>query len=305
VVELGTNAVGEVETLTAMTRPDVGVLTLVGIEHSEGLGDLDGIEREEGALFDGLPPHGIAVGNADDPRVRARLARVSARARVRYGFAEGAEVRCVSRTGAGVGRQRLGIVTPRGPLELELSLLGEAGAYAALAALAVAEALGVGPLEPDALSDALSAAGEPGRLEVHELSNGTVVLDDAYNANPASAHSSLNTAREVAAERNARLVLVLGEMRELGAVSAREHTRLGEAIAASGAAALIAVAGDARLFVAPAERAGIASIFADDAEAALTFARDRVRPGDVVLVKASRGVRAERVVRGLVERGAA
>jgi len=100
-------------------------------------------------------------------------------------------------------------------------------------------------------------------------------------------------------------VLVLGEMRELGAVSAREHENLGAEIARSGAAELIAVAGDAALYVDPAKNAGIRSVFANDAEGALELARDRVRPGDVVLVKASRGVRAERVVQGLVERGAA
>jgi len=305
VVELGTNAPGEVAALTAMSRPDAGVLTLIGLEHTEGLGDLDGIEREEGDLFQGLLPSGIAIGNADDPRVRARLEQARASRKVRYGCAPGVEVRCVRRTGAGVGRQRVDVETPRGRLELELSLLGEAGAYAALAAVAVAQAVASEPLEARAVSRALSAAGEPGRLEVHELSDGTVVLDDAYNANPASAVSSLKTAREVARDRQARLVLVLGEMRELGAVSAREHENLGREIARSGAAELIAVAGDAALYLDPAQHAGISSVFAADAEGALVLARARVRPGDVVLVKASRGVHAERVVRGLVERGAA
>jgi UDP-N-acetylmuramoyl-tripeptide--D-alanyl-D-alanine ligase len=224
---------------------------------------------------------------------------------VRYGCAPGVEVRCVRRTGAGVGLQHVELETARGRLELELSLLGEAGAYAALAAVAVAQAVANEPLDAGAVSRALSAAGEPGRLEVHELLDGTVVLDDAYNANPASAVSSLKTAREVARDRQARLVLVLGEMRELGAVSAREHASFGREIARSGAAELIAVAGDAALYLEPAREAGIASVFASDAEGALVLARARVRPGDVVLVKASRGVHAERVVRGLVERGAA
>jgi len=305
VVELGTNAVGEVAALTAMTKPDAGVLTLIGLEHTEGLGDLDGIEREEGALFTGLAPGGVAIGNADDPRVRGRLEQAQVARKVRYGCAPGVEVRCVRRTGAGVGRQRVELETARGRLELELSLLGEAGAYAALAAVAVAEAVASEPLDAATVSRALSAAGEPGRLEVHELSDGTVVLDDAYNANPASAVASLRTAREVARDRKARLVLVLGEMRELGAVSAREHASLGREIARSGAAELIAVAGDAALYIDPAKEAGISSVFASDAEGALVLTRARVRAGDVVLVKASRGVHAERVVRGLVERGAA
>ena len=303
VVELGTNAVGEVAKLTAMAQPDIGVLTLIGIEHSAGLGDLDGIEREEGALFAGLRRDGVAIGNTDDPRVLSLFRQAAVAKRLSYGFAAGADVRCESRTAGGIDRQRLVTRTVRGTLEFELSMLGEAGVYAALAALAVVEAISPEPLDALALSRALSTAGESGRLEVHELSDGTVVLDDAYNANPASARSSIKTAGEVARDRGARLVLVLGEMRELGAVSAREHSLLGEVIAASGAAELIAVAGDARLFVDPAEKAGIASVFAADSDAALVLARARVRPGDVVLVKASRGIHAERVVRGLLGRG--
>ena len=304
VVEIGTNAPGEVALLTAMAAPDAGVLTLIGIEHSEGLGDLDGIEREEGALFAGLLAGGIALGNADDVRVARQLERAPGARRVRYGFAETAEIRCLARSTDAL-RQRLTIAVAGRRLELELSLLGDAGVYAALAAVAVTHALGLELPDAPSISLALSRAGEPGRLEVHELADGTVVLDDAYNSNPASALASLKTAAELARERRARLVVVLGEMRELGALSAREHTRVGEAVGQSGAAELVAVSGDARLFVAAAKSAGIAGEFAVDAEAALAAVRGRLRPGDVVLVKASRGVRCERVVAGLVGRGAA
>jgi UDP-N-acetylmuramoyl-tripeptide--D-alanyl-D-alanine ligase len=305
VVEIGTNAPGEVAALTALARPDAGVLTLIGIEHSEGLGDLDGIEREEGALFAGLGAGGIAVGNTDDPRVERQLGQIAGARCVRYGFGERADVRCVRRVPAGVGRQSLTIALPGRELTLELALIGEAGVYAALAAIAVTRALGLELPDAESIARALSRAGEPGRLALHELADGTVVLDDAYNSNPASALASLKAAAEVATDRHARLVVVLGEMRELGALSEREHRRIGEAIAPSGAAELVAVGGDARLYVDAARNAGVSSIFADDAEAALAALRVRLRAGDVVLVKASRGVRCERVVAGLVARGAA
>jgi UDP-N-acetylmuramoyl-tripeptide--D-alanyl-D-alanine ligase len=305
VVEIGTNAPGEVQALTALVRPDIALLTLVGIEHSEGLGDLDAIENEEGAVFSGLSPTGIAVGNADDPRVERQLERAPVARRVRYGFGAAADVRCVARTAAGVGQQRVTIAVGGRELALELALLGEAGAYAALAAIAVVHALGLELPDAASVSRALSRAGEPGRLAVHELADGTLVLDDAYNSNPASALASLRAAGEVASSRRARLVVVLGEMRELGPLSAREHARVGEAIAPSGAAELVAVGGDARLFVEAAESAGVASVFAADAESALAALGPRLRAGDVVLVKASRGVRCERVVQGLVARGAA
>jgi UDP-N-acetylmuramoyl-tripeptide--D-alanyl-D-alanine ligase len=304
VVELGTNALGEVATLTRLSGPDIGVLTLIGIEHSEGLGDLDAIEREEAALLEGLGASGIAIGNADDQRVQRRVLAARAARRIQYGFSEGADVRCERRGAAALGRQQLLVRGPSGALELELPLLGEAGAYAALAAIAVAECVAPGALDAQAISAALGHAGEPGRLEAHELADGTVVLDDAYNANPASARASLRTAKELAEARKARLVLVLGEMRELGTLSTREHAGLGVAIGETGAAALIAVCGDARLYLDGARASGMDTVFAPDADAALAAARARVRPGDVVLVKASRGVRAERVVEGLITGGA-
>ena len=135
-----------------------------------------------------------------------------------------------------------------------------------------------------------------------ELADGTVVLDDSYNSNPASVESSLATAREIARARAARLVLVIGEMRELGALVGRAtRAKSADWLAASGArAALVAVTGDAAASSSRAERAGIDAQFRRKRRAgAGALARPRLQPKDVVLVKASRGVRAERLVRGL------
>ena len=122
-----------------------------------------------------------------------------------------------------------------------------------------------------------------------------MVVDDSYNANPASVLSSAQTAREIAQRRGARLLLVVGEMRELGPLSVNEHRELGRALATLGADGLIAVGGDAEHL---ASAAGCT--FAKDADEALALVLAVLRAGDVVLVKASRGVRAERVVEGLV-----
>jgi UDP-N-acetylmuramoyl-tripeptide--D-alanyl-D-alanine ligase len=156
---------------------------------------------------------------------------------------------------------------------------------------------------PGALGEALGGAGEPGRLRPLELEDGTVVLDDTYNANPASVLSSIAAARELARSRSTRLILVLGEMRELGRASRDEHERVGRALAESEAAGIVAIAGDAALYVDGARAAGIDAEFAADSLSAVAKVEGRVRPGDVVLVKASRGVRAERVVEGLVRGG--
>jgi UDP-N-acetylmuramoyl-tripeptide--D-alanyl-D-alanine ligase len=298
VIEIGTNAPGEVAELAGIALPDIAVLTLIGLEHTEGLGDLDGIEREEGAL---LSAAAVAVGNADDERVRRQLDACPASRKFRYGFSAGADVRGVSREPAGLGAQTLIVERGGKRSELRIPLLGDAGVYATLAALAVGDALGVDlARDPEALERALGRAGEPGRLRPVELGDGSVVLDDTYNSNPASVYASIAAARELARARGSRLLLVLGEMRELGAQSRSEHARVGEAVGKSRADALVAIAGHAELFVEPALAAGVDACFAVDAVAALALILERLRSGDVVLVKASRGVRAESVVEGLL-----
>ncbi|MEO8901070.1 MAG: UDP-N-acetylmuramoyl-tripeptide--D-alanyl-D-alanine ligase [Polyangiaceae bacterium] len=305
VVEIGTNAPGEVRGLSLIAAPDLAVLTLIGIEHSEGLGDLDGIEREEGEIWTGLSPEGVAVANADDARVLRTVELIKPHRVLSYGYAEDANYRLRSRTSSALGGSVLRVERRtsfvQDSIELHTSLLGDAGAYAALAALAVGEWILQAALEPARVSAALSGAGEPGRLTPVELADGTVVLDDTYNSNPASVHSSLQTAREIALARCARLVLVMGEMRELGALSHEQHAQVGELLSATGAAVLVAVSGDARLFIPAAQRAGLDASFADTAEHALELLLLRLEPRDVVLVKASRGVRAERLVRGLLD----
>jgi len=305
VVEIGTNAPGEVRALSTMAAPDLAVLTLIGIEHSEGLGDLDGIEREEGEIWSGLGREGLAIANADDDRVQRTLQSIGHTRSLSYGYAEGANYRLRSRTSSALGGSALVVdrrtAFAQDTVTIETSLLGDAGAYATLAALAVGEWLSQSALAPELISRALSLAGEPGRLTPIELRDGTIVLDDSYNSNPASVKSSLATACEIARARSARLVLVIGEMRELGALAAEQHAQIGAFLAESGAALLLALAGEAERFVPPAKDAGISAHFAESAEQGLPWLLSRLQPKDVVLVKASRGVRAERLVRGLCD----
>ncbi|MEB2313291.1 MAG: UDP-N-acetylmuramoyl-tripeptide--D-alanyl-D-alanine ligase [Sorangiineae bacterium] len=301
VLEIGTNQPGEVAALARASAPELAVVTLIGMEHAEGLGDLDAIEAEEGELFAALPASGVAVGNGDDPRVRRQLARSPAATRVTYGTHAGSSYLLARRAPRGLASTEVEIERAGGSVVFEAALIGEAGALAVTAALAVAERLTARLLDAATLARAFAAdrVGEPGRLRPVELSDGTVLIDDTYNSNPASVLASVATAREIARERGARLILVLGEMRELGAASAREHDGVGRALLASEPAVLVGVAGDAHRLVAPAQAAGCDAVFVEDAESALPEVLGRVRSGDVVLVKASRGVRAERVVEGL------
>jgi UDP-N-acetylmuramoyl-tripeptide--D-alanyl-D-alanine ligase len=147
---------------------------------------------------------------------------------------------------------------------------------------------------------ASALASEAGRLCPVELTGGILLLDDTYNANPESVESSLKTARQLADQRQVDLWLVLGEMRELGALSPQLHRQVGEAAAAQKPKLLVTVAGDARLLSDAARARGTACEFTVDSAAAAELLLERLRGPAVVLVKASRGVRAEKVVERLI-----
>lgn len=304
VVEIGTSHRGEIARLAAVARPDVAVLTLVAPEHTEGIGTLEDVAEEEGDLLAALGEDGIAIGNGDDPRVAVQVGRSPAARKVLYGFGEGCSLRALAREPRGLVGSLLRVAADVGaPVDYEVPLPGEAGALAALAALAAARAV-VGAeagVPPEALREALLrvAAVRDGRFAAETLADGTVLLDDTYNSNTGSARSSLKTARELADHLHRRLVLVLGEMRELGPLAAREHDEVARLAVEAAPALLVAVNGEAERFAHAARGAGIESAFFATGEEAAHHVVRLVRPGDVVLVKASRGVRLETVASAL------
>lgn len=302
VLEIGTNHRGEVAALARIARADAAVVTTIGVEHTEGLGTLEDVADEEGDLFAALPPEGVAVGNADDPHVVAQLERAGARRRVGYGRAAGAAYRIAARRPEGLRGSVIEVERGGAAVAMRVPLLGEAGALAAAAALAVVEEVLGERLDPAVAGKALASMELPadGRLAAEELADGTVVIDDSYNANPVSMRASLRAAAELARTLGGRrLLLALGEMRELGALSAAEHDALGAEAAAAGPAALIAVGGDAARTAAAAAAAGAPAIFVETADEATAALLSRLQAGDLVLVKGSRGIRMERVVEAL------
>lgn len=303
IVEVGTNQRGEIAELMRICEADAALLTLVELEHTEGLADLDGVEAEEGELLRALPRRALALANADDERAARQLRRSAASRRVSYGHAASADYRIVSRAVLGAQGAELCVRRSAGELWLRTPLLGRAGALATTAALALVEALGAASLPERSLQERLdqAALNEPGRLSPHPLPGGGLLLDDSYNSNPASALASVEAAAELARARGSRLVLVLGEMRELGRLAEPEHRRVGELVAESGAQVLIGVGGHARAFVDAAERAGLAAHFSELAAEAAPSVQQALRPGDVVLVKASRGVKTDQIVQRLLD----
>jgi UDP-N-acetylmuramoyl-tripeptide--D-alanyl-D-alanine ligase len=304
VLELGTNAPGEIGKLARMLRPDVGLVTLIAAAHTEGLGGIDGVAREKSALFDALTgSESVAMGNADDPRVAAAVMRSDAARRITYGESEDASYRILAREllDAAVqgrhGQQQLRIRADR-DIEVETPLVGATGALATCAAVAAVEVLLAEPLDGSMVGASLAAAG--GRMRPMQTSAGALVIDDSYNANPASCRASIAAAREMARAEGRPLVLVLGEMRELGTLAVSEHEALGDVVAESGARLLIAVGGDASHIAERAQRHAVAARFVATSEEAAELARDEVSASDVVLVKGSRGVHTERVVEALL-----
>ena len=305
VLELGTNTPGEIPRLGRMVRPDLGLITLIAAAHTEGFGDVEAVAREKAALFDELPPGAVALGSADDARVAAALMRCDATTRVTYGKTAGAHYQILRRAPRGADRAEVQLRRRSGPnggagaMVFETPLLGYAGALASAAAVAVVETLLGEPLDGELVSRGLRGVPVDGRLAPVELAGDVLLLDDSYNANPASFRSSLATAAELAEVGGRRLLVVAGEMRELGAQSLSAHEQLGREVALRGASVLIAVSGDCCRTAASARDEGVEAHFVDDSQAAAELAVQQVEPGDLVLVKGSRGVRTELVVEAL------
>ena len=307
VFEAGMSLRGEIAALAEILAPDVAVITNVGVAHAEGVGGSRAdVGREKGALLAALPQSGVAIVRREDDVAMAQLERTHARRVVTFGTTEGADYRLVDRSAARAFGSVAWIERARDGkrLQVHLPIPGEAAALDLMAALAATEAV-VGPMEAEAITDALRnhLPAIAGRMQVRHAANGTIVLDDSYNANPESVRAALRTLGEVSENRGRRAVAVLGEMRELGPLGRDEHAALGSAIAASGATLAVAIGDVAELAIAAAEGAGVTGVRVADAERAGRVAATLVEPGDVVLVKASRSVGAERVVAALLEAG--
>jgi len=283
VLEMGARHVGDIARLAAVARPDVGVVTSVEMAHVEHFGDLDGVARAKGELVAALPAAGLAVLNADDPRVRAMASR-SACPVLGYGVGADAEVRADDVTLDGDLRPRFRLSSPWGQAEVRLALHGAHQVSNALAAAAVALWCGV-PIE--AVAEALAAShGSPWRMEVHRVPGGPVLVADCFNANPASTAAAM---RSLAALPGGRKLAVLGVMAELGEETEPAHRRIARLAERLG---IELVGYETELYGGAAHVTGV--------EKAVAVLRT-LGAGDAALVKGSRVARLEAVVRAYGE----
>lgn len=303
VLEMGMSMFGEIARHCRVAPPDVAVLTNVAPVHLEFMGSVERIAEGKSHLVEGLKPGGTAILNADDERVAAMRAKAGHAARViTYGLAESAEVRAVGIEPVGVGTSRFRLRTTEGEAEVTLPMHGRHNVMNALAASAAAMHFGV-PVEEIAAALSTAAPSEM-RGEVLRFAEGFTVVDDSYNSNP---RSLLSMAEAVAqgGEGTGRRIVIAGEMLELGGESEALHREAGREVAGFGVDVLWGVRGDARALVEGAHDAGMseeALRFFESSEEAAEALLSFVRPGDLVLVKGSRGVHTEKVVEALKER---
>jgi UDP-N-acetylmuramoyl-tripeptide--D-alanyl-D-alanine ligase len=298
VVELGMNHPGEIRTLVGVAEPDVRVWTNVGDAHLGFFPSADAIADAKGELLEHARPGDVLVANADDERIMARARAFEGRV-VTFGIDSTADVRATRVDMRGLDGMAAEVTTPAGEMHLETPLLGIGNLANVLAATAVAIEFGIATADIAARAAQLRAAHHRG--ELLRLPGGITLIDDSYNSSPAALQRSLETM--AAASGSARKVAVLGEMLELGDHARRLHEACGRATAAAGLNLLIAVGGDpARALADAAVAAGMPREcveFVPDREAAAQLALKRIRPGDLVLVKGSRGIGTDLVVERL------
>jgi len=294
VLELGMSEFGEIDRLAEIAAPDLGIITNAFPAHLETLGSVEGVARAKGELFLRLKPGGWAVYNVDDPLV-SKCPTPAFVNRLTFGL-RGAEVSSASIKTLGKKGESFTLRLPHEEQQVHLAAFGRHNVYNALAAAAAAHALGISAEVIRLGLEEFTPYDK--RFQLEELS-GVVLIDDSYNANPASMAAALETLREVREE--GRAVAVLGDMLELGEGSEAAHRELGR-LAARCVERLYLLGDLARLVAEGALAAGFdpeALLLAGDHEEISRDLLSRVQPGDCVLVKGSRGMRMERVAQAM------
>ena len=303
VSEVGSRGVGHIAALMPVLRPDVSVVLNVGPAHIGIFGSLENVAVAKGEIIEGLAAAGTAILNADDPAVAAMASRTQANT-ITFGTGAMADVRAENIRLSETGSASFTLVAGDGRGDVVLRIPGEHLLPDALAAAAVGTVLGI---PADEAAKALSEASGPAwRMQVLHAPEGWRVVNDAYNANPASTAAALKTL--VILGKGRRTWAVLGYMAELGETAPTEHDRIGRLAVRLGVGRLIVVGEEARPLFEAARLEGMTpeeATLVADAGAAIAVLRSSLEPGDVVLVKASRVVGLERVALAIAGEGAA
>lgn len=294
VIEMGMNHAGEIAALAKIAEPDWAVVSNVGPVHLEFFADgIAGIARAKYELIEALPADGVAVLNFDDNYV-ASFGRGMGDRAVFYGLGEGAEVRALHVAEAGAEGVVFTVEAYGERASVQLRMLGRHNVSNALAAIAVGLRSGMLLEECAAAVGELRAGDKRGEVIAWR---GATIINDCYNSNPRALDAMVDALMAMPGERH---IVVAGEMLELGPEGEALHAACGRRMAERGVTALVGVRGLAKAMVEAAQAAGVESMFVADAAAAGEWLQANLRAGDAVLLKASRGVRLERALVGVI-----
>jgi UDP-N-acetylmuramoyl-tripeptide--D-alanyl-D-alanine ligase len=299
VLEMGMNGFGEISRLTSIVRPDIAVITNIGLSHIENLGSRQNILKAKMEIFEGLSEKGIAILNGDD-KLLYGLKDLLKYKTVYYGMEEGLDYQAYNVQTWGERGSCFDITLKDKDYRVNIYVPGVHNIYNALAAIAVGLESGI------SMDDIIEGIAQfrPAKMRLDIISyKGIKIIDDTYNASPQSMEAAINVLREVAGDK--RTVAVLGDMLEMGKFGDNAHISIGKFAVLKGIDYIISVGENARRIVQGALEAGAkaSSVFSfkDNAEAGC-FLKGFVQDGDVILVKGSRGMKMEEIVNLLAGR---
>lgn len=289
VLEMGMSHFGEIDYLSRLARPEVAIINNAAAAHLEGVGDIAGVARAKAEIFSGMPQNGIAILNRDDAFFSFWREQIGNRPFLTFGLHADADVTAASEI---TSENHVHIRTPHGHLAISLPLLGRHNILNALAATAATIACGI---DLAAIKSGLEEIkAEPGRLEVHTLENGVKIIDDTYNANP----YSLQAAIETLAGFMGKKILVFGDMKELGEEGNKMHQTAGKAIRQAGIDYLFTFGELSEL---TAAAFGEGAFHFNEQGKLINALKPFLSNTTTILIKGSRSMRMEKVVRELVE----
>ena len=294
VLEMGTNTRGEIKRLTQIAAPDIGLITNVGPAHLAGFGSVEVVREEKGDLFFNMLPSGIAIVNLDDEAVRQVADRWSGR-RVTFSMSAAADVSVNDIRKNGVRGTSFNLLMDGRAHKVDMKVAGLHNIYNAMAAAATAVACGISFESIRRGLTMFQAVG--GRMEIISLQNGAYLINDAYNANPASVREALLTLKDLKNAHNA--FVFLGDMLELGEAAREMHRRVGMLLATIGVTAVFLQGDFADVTASGALAGGLTReqvMFLKDDEEAITCLKKQLHKGDWILVKGSRRMKMDRIV---------
>ena len=293
ILEMGTNAPGEIKRLTQIAAPDFGLITNIGPAHLAKLGSIEGVRREKGDLFAYMDKNGTAVVNLDDENIRIISDAWKGR-RVTFSMISDADVRLAKMEKSGARGMILKLVVASKEYKAEMKIAGTHNVYNALAAAAAALALDIDV--ENILAGLAAFTPVAGRMQVTKLKNGAYLIDDSYNANPASMREALMTLKDMKSGHAG--YAFLGDMLELGDAAAEMHRKIGMLAAVTGVNTLFLQGEFSQVTAAGAAEGGLPDdkiIFLSDPERAALNLKKILKKGDWILVKGSRRMKMEKI----------